>query len=247
MFRTLEKLVLRRASAVITVSPSIAENLCSEAGVDREIVVVRNMPGMEQNVEDGTDLRQQLNLPWDVFLLLYQGHFGVGRNLEPVVKAIALTQNVVLIMRGPGYDTEGERLRQLAVEVGIADRVYLLPPVPSDRVVAEGASADAGVWNLEGLSKNFMYALGNKIFEYIASGLPVLAGNYREARRIIEEHQIGLLFDPDDPRSIAEAIERLATDRSLLEQFRTNVIATRQEFNANPDWNKLLAIYEGFA
>jgi glycosyltransferase involved in cell wall biosynthesis len=247
IFCTIEKLVLRRASVVITLSASIAENLCSEAGVDREIVVVRNMPGMEQDVEDGTDLRQQLKLPGNVFLLLYQGHFGVGRNLEPVVKAIALTENVVLVMRGPGYDMQGERLRRLASEIGIADRVYLLPPVPSDRVVAEGASADAGVWNLEGLSKNFMYALGNKIFEYIASGLPVLVGSYREARRIIEDHQIGLVFDPNDPRSIADAITRLATDHGLLEQFRANVLATREEFKANPDWNKLLAIYEGFA
>jgi len=48
--------------------------------------------------------------------------------------------------------------------------------------------------------------LPNKLFEYMASGKPVVASNFPEMRRIIEEGRCGLLVDPTDPGDIARAV-----------------------------------------
>ena len=94
----------------------------------------------------------------------------------------------------------------------MADRVKLEPPVPSSDVVAAARGADAGIWTLPALCRNFTFALPNKIFEYLAADLPVLVAHYPEAKRLVLEHEVGLAFDPYDPQSIAQSIKRLMQD-----------------------------------
>ena len=117
-------------------------------------------------------------------------------------------------------------------------------PVPSGDVVAAARGADAGIWTLPALCRNFTYALPNKIFEYVASGLPVLAAHYPEAKRLIADHDVGLTFDPYDPRSIAAAINQLIDDPALATRFRTNTSAALQRLDASAEWQKLVALYD---
>jgi len=91
---------------------------------------------------------------------------------------------------------------------------------------------------------NFYYALPNKIFEYLAAGLPVLVANYPEAARIAEGEEVGLSFDPDDPCSIAEKINRLQGDRAYYERLRDNVPKVIACYDADGEWRKLIALYE---
>ena len=115
--------------------------------------------------------------------------------------------------------------------------------MPSRDVVNAAVGADAGVWTLPNLSKNFYYALPNKIFEYLASGLPVLAANYPEAHKMVEGNGVGLCFDPYDPRSIAAQINRMADDPALLRSFREAIDGVLEKIDAGKEWEKLVAIY----
>jgi hypothetical protein len=54
------------------------------------------------------------------------------------------------------------------------ERLLLIPPVPSRDVVAAARGADAGIWTLPALCRNFTMRSLNKIFEYLAADLPVL-------------------------------------------------------------------------
>ena len=94
------------------------------------------------------------------------------------------------------------------------------PPVPSKDVVAAARGADAGIWTFPALCRNFTFALPNKIFEYLAADLPVLVAHYPEAKRLVLESEVGLTFDPYDPHSIAESINRLVQDEPFLMQLR---------------------------
>ncbi len=137
----------------------------------------------------------------------------------------------------------GEGYRAVARSAGAEDRLILLPPVPSADVVKAAIGADAGIWTLPNLSKNFYYALPNKIFEYLASGLPVLAANFPEARKMVENNGVGLCFDPYDPRSIAAQINRMAEDPALLRSFREAIGGALEKMDAGGEWQKLVAIY----
>jgi alpha-maltose-1-phosphate synthase len=117
--------------------------------------------------------------------------------------------------------------------------------VPSGDVVAAARGADAGIWTLPALCRNFTYALPNKIFEYIASGLPVLAAHYPEAKRLLADRDIGLIFDPYDPRSIAAAINQLIDDPALADRLRSNTSAALRWLDPDAEWQKLVALYDG--
>jgi glycosyltransferase involved in cell wall biosynthesis len=122
--------------------------------------------------------------------------------------------------------------------------VFCLPAVPSTRVVVEARAADAGIWTLlSNVGLNFKLALPNKVFEYVAAGVPLLAADLPEVRRIVDAYQVGLCFDPDDPRDIADCMNRLVTDPGFLGRCRANLKKAQQELCGEKEWGKLVELY----
>ena len=208
------------------------------------MTVLRNIPPLTKSGNAYPPLRKVLNLKDGQFLLLWQGGTGPSRMIEPIIRALAWSPRTVFVIRGPSLDMFGEGYRAVARSAGAEDRLILLPPVPSADVVNAAIGADAGIWTLPNLSKNFYYALPNKIFEYLASGLPVLAANFPEARKMVEGNGVGLCFDPYDPRSIAAQINRMADDPALLRSYREAIGGVLERIDAGREWQKLVAVYE---
>jgi glycosyltransferase involved in cell wall biosynthesis len=244
VYSRVERLAMRQASAVITVCDSIARELERIGGGRRQVKVIRNIPSLTRpSALRCQPLRQELGLGPDRFILLYQGGTGPTRLLEPVIEAIALVPAAVLVIRGPGIEHYGPGYHELAARLNILDRVFCLPPVPSDQVVDAAAGADAGIWTLPNLSKNFYFALPNKLFEYMAAGLPILGAHFPEARKLIEGLDIGHCFDPYDPESIAAALRRLVDDPNRVSQIRQRMPSALASIDASAEWTKLVDIY----
>ena len=117
--------------------------------------------------------------------------------------------------------------------------------MPSRDVVAAACGADAGLWTLPNLSRIFYYALPNKVFEYLASGLPLLVANFPEPTEIAENLGAGLAFDPYDPASIARQMNRLAEDADFLAGCRAAVPRALATLDAGAEWRRLAALYDG--
>jgi glycosyltransferase involved in cell wall biosynthesis len=123
----------------------------------------------------------------------------------------------------------------------------VLPAVPSSDVVAAAKGADAGVWTLPNWCKNFYYALPNKIFEYLAAGVPVVAARFPEAQRLVEGHEVGVCFDPYSPPSIGAALQSLVEDAGRLERCRENIPGALAALQADREWERLVAVYRAMA
>jgi glycosyltransferase involved in cell wall biosynthesis len=244
MLQKLEARCLSEASATVTVCDSIADAMVDEMG-GRRPHIVRNIPSLNAlPTREYPPLKQQLGLAESSFVVLWQGGTGPTRMIEPIIEALAFAPRCVLVVRGPSLQFFGEGYRALAGRLGVEDRLVLAGPVPSGDVVAAARGADVGIWTLPALCRNFTYALPNKMFEYIASGLPVLAAHYPEAKRLLAEYSIGLTFDPYDPRSIAAAINQLIDEPVLADRFRTNTSVALQRLDADAEWRKLVAVYD---
>jgi glycosyltransferase involved in cell wall biosynthesis len=242
-YRLAERLALWRGDAVITVCDSIADELSAMHPGGRHVDVIRNIPPLAGSGKSYPSLKEELGIPEDRFLLLWQGGTGPSRLLEPIIRALALMPNVTFVIRGPSLEYFGAAYQELAEQVGAADRLVLLPPVPSAEVIDAAVGADAGIWTLPKLSKNFYYALPNKIFEYMASGLPVLAADFPEARKMVRDNGVGLCFDPYDPASIARQVSRLAEEPGLAERCRLEIPRALVRINADKEWDKLVDVY----
>jgi glycosyltransferase involved in cell wall biosynthesis len=116
--------------------------------------------------------------------------------------------------------------------------------VPAARVVAEARAADVGLWTLlANVGLNFKLALPNKVFEYLAAGVPLLAADLPEVRALVADYGVGACFDPDDPRSIAAGIERFVADPGFLADCRANITRAMKDLRADQEWNRLVELY----
>jgi glycosyltransferase involved in cell wall biosynthesis len=249
LFQRAEKLVMTQADAVITVCDSIAEEL-SEMTTNgrRKVHVIRNIPPIEPISWKGQkSLRDQLAIPDDKILLLWQGGTSPERNIKPIIEALAYSPNVVFVIRGPSLDMFGDDYRAIAERSGAADRLILLDPVPSAEVVRAAIGADIGVWSLEKLCKNFMYSLPNKVFEYLAAGVPVIGANFPEVRKLVEGNGVGKCFDPDDPISISETLNFLSNHPDVRNDMRQRIPAVLKSLDAESEWQKIVRLYNGLA
>jgi glycosyltransferase involved in cell wall biosynthesis len=88
-------------------------------------------------------------------------------------------------------------------------------------------------------------ALPNKIFEYMAAALPVVASNFPLWREIIEGNSCGLCVDPEDPNDIAQAVRYLYGHPEERRKMGENGYrAVREKYNWEKEGEKLVALYK---
>lgn len=114
---------------------------------------------------------------------------------------------------GADADLTAADLRRMAEELGVADAVSLLGPVPHDRIADHYQQADALVY--VSLAETF----GHPPLEAMALGCPVIASNTTSLPEITGG--AAELVDPTDVSAIASAIERVVTQP----ERRANLVA----------------------
>lgn len=240
MFGIIEGWLMRRAAAVITVNDSIAEYLAKHYRVAVP-KVVRNMPASGPKPAE-VEIPEVFSRPGTK--VLYLGGITLGRGIEEAIAAIGHIPDASLIMMGPVVREQyRETFRELADASGAGDRIFILPAVPPEHIRYIIGAADVGLSVLLNASLNNYYSLPNKLFSYIEAGVPVLASDFPELRRIVEGYGIGLVTDPDDPRAIADAITSIAGDPAIHEKYRAATREAAKVLTWEHESEQLVSIY----
>jgi glycosyltransferase involved in cell wall biosynthesis len=211
----LERRVVTRAEAVIGVTRPIAEDFRQRLGVESAYIANGWDPDWQN---DGTDGNAP-ELPPDTVNIVHTGTLGSGAWRDPAPLFAALQRlaeedgsaRVRLVLAGH-LDTELEKLIQSVN----GDLVQHLGRMPRQQALALQRRGDALL--LLTSSRHVSHATG-KLFEYLASGTPIIAlakGN--EAARIVQETATGVTVAPDDVEGICRAI-RSAMDGSLARGY----------------------------
>jgi glycosyltransferase involved in cell wall biosynthesis len=222
------------AEACVVPNEGRALAFVQAVGSDAPVVTAMNCPLRDE----GSIARSASDRP--EFRITYHGSLNPTRLPLSVVQALAdLPGETTLQLIG--YETVGaagyaQVLRRRMLDLGLGDRVRVVGVVP-ERNVLLGLCRDADVGlalmaSEADLNERTMAGASQKVFEYLACGLPVLVSDSDLWRELFVEPGFGLCCDPSDPESIAGQLAWFATHREaglrMGELGRTKVLA---------DWN----------
>jgi glycosyltransferase involved in cell wall biosynthesis len=229
---------------VITVNQSIATELEQRYGLSG-VRVIYNAERAQGTPPASRRLHEAFALSAEKRIVLLQGGLSAGRNLEVLVDAMRYVQHpdVVLVVLGEGLLLH--RLQQIARQEGLKGRVFFHAAVPQGALLGLTAAAEAGVIPYQSTCLNNHYCTPNKLFEFIAAGLPILATDLPEIRRIVEGHGIGLVGDTSSPRKLAALMDDFFSDTQRLAAWKARAAVARQSICWEQEEKKLAEIYEG--
>jgi glycosyltransferase involved in cell wall biosynthesis len=239
-----ERRYARRAALVLVANPGVGPELERRYGI-RGVRHVANYP-VEAEPVPARDLRSlptAAAIPAQAPIVLYLGAVMAHRGVEEVVAALADVAGAHLVCLGAA-GPHADFVRTEVARQGLDQRVHLVPPVPSEQVVPYAGSASVGVSLVQPASLSYRLALPNKLFQYMAAGLPVLASDFPDVRAVVEGSGAGVVVDPTDVAAVAQALRELLADparaRAMGDAGRR---AVRERFNWGEAAGELLRGY----
>ena len=212
LFRWLERLCYRRATAVTVLSEDLAANVGAKVPEGRtRIEVIPNFVDTTAIVpaDRDTPYRREHGLG-DRTVVMYAGNLGHSQSLDLLVEAARRHRDrddLAYVVNGGGVAAAG--LRREAADL---PNLTVVDYQPAARVPEVLASADVHVVPLKrGLAAS---SVPSKTYAALAAGRPLLASidEGSEVARVVEESGAGLAVPPDDPEAFVAAVEELVDD-----------------------------------
>jgi D-inositol-3-phosphate glycosyltransferase len=181
-------------------------------------------------------------------LLLFVGRLERLKGVEVAIRALALLRDrrhddVRLLVLGEdsrdGDESEKERLKAVALELGVRDRVDFLGSVAHHELPFFYSAADVCV--MPSYSESF----GLVGLEAQASGRPVVGSDVTGLRSVVRDEVSGYLIAGRDPATYAERIGRLLDNPELAQQMGRRGMLLAQRFSWKRTADRLQALFDG--
>lgn len=165
--------------------------------------------------------------------LLYVGRIDRRKGIDTAIAALThLPERARLGIVGSWDPEEEDRLRTLARELGLAERVDFLGQRDGDDLVAAYGEADVAVFPVR-----WNEPWGLVPIEAMGRGTPVVATGRGGSGEYLRDGENCLLFEADDDQALAAAVTRLGESEELRERLRTGGFETAARFT-EPHYNR---------
>lgn len=218
----LEEFCYKKAAAVTVQTQGILDNIVGRGFDKNKVHLITNGVDTEFFKKENRDesFRKEINVD-NKFTACYAGIHGIAQGLEVIVEAAEIIKDekdiqFVFIGDGP----EKKKLIQMVNDKKL-ENVTFLPVQPKSNMPKIIASMDTTIIPLKKLDL-FKGALPSKMFEALASELPIVLAVEGEAERLIKSANAGITVEPENPKAIAEAVLRLYNDQELRHSLGSN-------------------------
>lgn len=233
-YRVVERIASFFLSGIVAATPAIAEYFPQS-----KTVVVQNFPILSE-FQFSTRVAEKDREP----LVVYVGGVTEARGAREMVAAmdrLPIDHPAKLVMAGP---VASDTLRN-----------DLMTMPGSERLELAGVQDRAGITNLLSRASvglvvlhpepNYVDSYPVKMFEYMAAGLPVVASDFPFWRQFVEDVGSGIMVNPHDPQSIADAIMDVIGDPDRARQmYDAGSRAVQEHFNWDVEAAKLISFVD---
>ncbi|HBF38734.1 MAG TPA: hypothetical protein DDW50_15625 [Firmicutes bacterium] len=211
--RFLEHFLYRHGDHFLTVSVQMQEYLQKQGVPDAKISMIplgANLPPEFSPIKRA-EIRKRYGWPEHQVVAVYVGAHGPANALETLIRAaqkMPKQSPVQIALFGDGSDKP--RLLRILSECPLGN-IKMEDPVPPEMVPQILQAADIGIASLKD-TDTFKTVRPNKLYEYMAVGLPVICCISGEAGRLITEVGSGVQVTPEDDAGLAQALQQFCQD-----------------------------------
>lgn len=213
VFRWLEQFLYARAERIVTLSPLTRDYLARYSRAWAEKVLYLPNGTQVTRFEQAEARGERRNAP---LVVMYSGAMGVTNGLDLILQAMQIIEQkepglmeCVLVGDGP----QKARLQQKVDDWELTS-VRFESAVPRAQVPSVLARADILVL----VQKEVLYGSSNKLYDYMASGKPIVFSLFAEHNNLVQDVDCGISASPEDPTDMAHKL--LAIARMPAEQRR---------------------------
>jgi glycosyltransferase involved in cell wall biosynthesis len=243
--RDFERNLIGRAHQVITVNASIARLFARHYGIPEPAVIYNctTPPPSFDRTAPHRVIHDRLSLPEGTKIVLFQGGYLQGRNLENLVRAGAeLFDGIALVLLGFG---EYRAYLETLARARRRNNVFFIDAVSQEELLDYSAAADLGIIPYQPIDVNTRFCTPNKFFEFIQAGLPILAeGRLEELKGFIEGEGIGFLRDLSTPKAIASALNEIISGDEGLCRARERCGTLSSRYHWDEEGRKFTGLIE---
>ena len=227
----IEKLCIPHFRFGYTVSQGLADAFNRE--YKKEYEVIRNMPVLNPIAVNAGNEKT----------LYYQGAVNEGRGFEYLIPAM---KNIPYRLVVCGDGNFMSQLKELIRINRVEDKVELKGMLVPAELTRHAISASLGMGLSESEGLNQFMALPNKFFDYMHAGLPQLAMNFPEYRKVNDQYKVAVLTDDLVPSNISRIINEVMENENLLDEMRQNCMKAREIYCWQNEELKLFEFYRNF-
>jgi glycosyltransferase involved in cell wall biosynthesis len=235
----IESYILPKLKTMFTVNETLAKIYSEKYHIP--VHTVRNVPKLDgyRKNENMHDIREKYGIAPTDYLLIYQGAVNKDRGLEELIEAFTYLPEVyhlLIIGSGDVHQTLLEKTIELKLK-----QIHFTGQIPFSELAAYTYQTDLGVSLEKSTNLNYRYALPNKVFDYLASGVPILVSPLTELCAILDKHDVGKLLPSHEPKVIAETIESIFANQNQLAIWKENTQKASEEYCWEKEEKKLVA------
>ncbi len=172
------------------------------------------------------EARERLDFPRDKKNVLYTGHLYEWKGAHILARAVSLSgENIMAVFVG-GTDSDIAKFKK---KYGNSANIEILGRKPHSEIPLYLKAADALVLpNVPATRESEFETSPIKLFEYMASGTPIVASDLPSIREILNESN-AVLVEPDNAKALAEGIKKILNDEGLAGKISRQAFADVQK------------------
>lgn len=242
-------MVRRRAKCLVVLTSFIRQRFIDVGVSQRRIIVAPDAVDLKEfGLSVSVDFaKKELGLPLNKKILGYVGSLKTMSMEKGVLAAILslrhLEESYILYLVG-GSPQDVNFYKILAKNEGLADRVFFTGEVRHNAVPQYLSAFDYLVAPFPE-NEHYSYFMSPlKIFEYMATGRPIIASDLPSIREILNENN-SVLVRPGDDRELASAVRRLSEDPTFGQRIATGALVDIQKYTWGKRADKILSFIAG--
>ncbi|MBY0145148.1 glycosyltransferase family 4 protein [Neobacillus niacini] len=208
-FGALEKMLYRKSDKIVINSLGFQEHIQQKGKIDKSKILFIPNGAMREELASIKDREKTADK------IIYAGNLGLAQNTELINQLVPLLDEQGIKLTIIGY---GINKNELFNSIKEYKNVTIINPLTRKECFKIISKHDLGLVTLKD-KEVFKTVLPGKIIDYMTCGVPIVGVIDGYAKEIVEEEQVGIASNTDDPQQILSHIKSLLDNDNLRKEM----------------------------